>query len=126
MLRMMLEDGGQDARPDNYTFSAMLRAVASSKMWALLPKVYRMMQRLQVSTGGRAVAGCWRSTLGGRWQGDGSGARAHRRIARKMWGWLGWTCCSLDYFQTPAPVYWYCSGLNCIQAKPVPTVSCDL
>ena len=56
MLRMMLEDGGQDARPDNYTFSAMLRAVASSEMWALLPKVYRMMQRLQVSTG-MAVAG---------------------------------------------------------------------
>ena len=48
-LRMMHEDGGQDTRPDSYTYSALLRSIATSKQWGLLPKVYRDMQRSQVT-----------------------------------------------------------------------------
>ena len=48
MLRMMYEDGGQDTLPDSYTFSALLRAIANSKQYALLPRVYRSIQRSQV------------------------------------------------------------------------------
>ena len=47
-LRMMHEDGGQDTRPDSYTYSALLKAVANSKQWGLLPKIYRDIQRSQV------------------------------------------------------------------------------
>lgn len=48
MLRMMYEDGGQDSLPDNYTFSALLRAVAKSKQYAMLPRLYRDIQRSRI------------------------------------------------------------------------------
>lgn len=48
ILRMMLRDGGRDSKPDSYTYGALLKAVANSKEYEWVPKLYREIQRSEV------------------------------------------------------------------------------
>ncbi len=48
VLNMMHEDRSPDTRPDAYTYAALLRAVAKSKQWKMLPYVYKEIQKSQV------------------------------------------------------------------------------
>ena len=48
ILRMMLRDGGRESKPDSYTYGALLKAVANSKEYEWVPKIYREIQRSEV------------------------------------------------------------------------------
>ena len=48
ILKMMIRDGGRETKPDSYTYGALLKAVANSKEYEWVPKIYREIQRSEV------------------------------------------------------------------------------